>query len=317
MGAFCVVALTYLTKLVLRMPSKDKRVRSISWFFRTALPTVEGICENPRDVVLGLFRDRKHYQSISLPGLDNVTFSVPAAASEGNYGNIVCGFIRGTGANVIAENAVQEWLPGPDSSEIHFEWTPIRGRFKKHPLITEFFSEIASNLTTRIDYIEAAPKPDKQMGRPRLMSHNSSIESNESGSASNQLMTMIDPSIQSLLPIGSSTTLLEQQTQRAPERDSSIDNSSTQEKHSSISLGSATSARGFQARLDLIAELKATRKEAENAKKAAAKKDEQLKELKAALRRLTRKKKSAVRGMTLTHSDGTTSRLHNVRNVFR
>ena len=86
------------------MPSKCYRVRSLSWFFRTTIPTVDGISENPRDLVLGLFRDREQFQSISLPGLDTVTFSVAAAAASAD-GHVVCGFIRGT--NVIPVNAVR------------------------------------------------------------------------------------------------------------------------------------------------------------------------------------------------------------------
>ena len=62
-------------------------------------------------------------------------------------------------------------------------------------------------------------------------------------------------------------------------------------------------------------------KESEEAKqlmtKTNAKKDAKYKELKDAMRRMTRRKKSSARGMTLTHSDGITSRLHNERNVFR
>ena len=71
-------------RLIRRMPSKCYRVRSLSWFFRTTIPTVEGISENPRDVVLGLFRDREQFQSISLPGLDTVTFSVASASADGH-----------------------------------------------------------------------------------------------------------------------------------------------------------------------------------------------------------------------------------------
>ena len=166
-------------------------------------------------------------------------------------------------------------------------------------------------MATRIDYIQPAPK--KKVGRPRLMNDGSSIES---GSSSIPSMNPIEPSLDS---------------------SSNIEASSAQEQ-SSVSLGSATSAQDLHARMQLLTELKAARKAAENAEKAqkeaqkereemrkaaekakkeTAKKDEKLKELKAALRRLTRKKKSAARGMTLTHSDGTTSRLHNVRNVFR
>ena len=59
------------------------------------------------------------------------------------------------------------------------------------------------------------------------------------------------------------------------------------------------------------------RAEAKKAEQATEKMDEKLKKLQDKVKRLTQKTKSAARGMTLTHSDGTTSRLHNVRNVFR
>ena len=49
--------------------------------------------------------------------------------------------------------------------EFEIKWTPIHGRFEKNELIQKFNSEIAMNLTTRIDYIEGAPM--KQLGRPR------------------------------------------------------------------------------------------------------------------------------------------------------
>ena len=150
------------------MPSKDNSVKSLSWFFRAAIPIVEGICENPRDVVLVTFRDAT--VSNSLPVLDTVFFPDPAASD----GNVVCGFIRG-GSNLIVERPVREWLPGPDSSGIYFEWTPIHGCFEKHELIKTIFSEIASDLTTRIDYIETAKKPKKRMGRPRLMNDGFSL----------------------------------------------------------------------------------------------------------------------------------------------
>ena len=88
---------------------------------------------------------------------------------------------------MIAENAVRECLPGPDSSGVHFKWKPIHGRFEKNGLIQKFNSEIARNLTTRIDYIEVAPK--KQMGRPR---HGCG---SESGSASNPSTNRIEPAL--------------------------------------------------------------------------------------------------------------------------
>ena len=104
--------------------SKDKRVRSCSWYFRADTRFVDG---SPRDAVLGLFRDRELYRSISLPGLHTVTFSVPVT-SDGNSVTIsVCGFIRSD--SVVAESAVVDWLLGPDSSvDIEFVWTPIHGR---------------------------------------------------------------------------------------------------------------------------------------------------------------------------------------------
>ena len=137
--------------------SKDKRVRSCSWFFRADTRSVDG---SPRDVVLGLFQNRELYRSISLPGLHTVTFSVPITSD----GNLVCGFIRSD--SVVAESAVVDWLPGPDSSvDIEFVWTPIHGRLWKSDLIKTFISNIESNLTTRFDFIEPATK--KPVGRPR------------------------------------------------------------------------------------------------------------------------------------------------------
>ena len=175
--------------------------------------------------------------------------------------------------------------------------------------------------------------------------------------ASNQSTNPIEPSLQSSLPIlhasslldGPPSTLLQQQAQQSPLCESNIENASAQDARSSVSIGSATSAPSFNHRITLLAELKAAQKEAaqarkkiEDAEKVAAeaekvaaqaqkeseeakqlmtktnaKKDAKYKALKDAIRRMTRRKKSSARGMTLTHSDGTTSRLHNVRNVFR
>ena len=163
--------------------------------------------------VLGLLRDRKQYQSISLSCLHTVTFSVPAEHAACSEGIVVCGFARGT--NVIAESAVREWLPGPeDTSGILFEWTPIHGRFEKHEIIKAFFSQIASNMSTRIDYIEAAPR--KQVGRPRLIDDGSSVQS---GSSSNPSTNPLESSFQSSLPICSSSTLLQPQMQQTPQDD--------------------------------------------------------------------------------------------------
>ena len=387
------------------MPSKDKRDKSRSWFFRSAIPTAEGMC---KEFVIGLFRGREQYQSISLPCLHTVTFSVPAQHAASSDGNVVCGFVRGT--YQIAESAVREWLPGrEDTSGIHFEWTPIHGRFEQHELIKTLFSEIESNLTTRVDYVDEAPK--KKMGRPRLTTHCSTVQSSSSSNpsmeggsstslqpqtlsaletlplteimqgnhlrtlrdadvcvrrlghelhllerqclsdvvdarlllrdllricalqdhilttadslpreesislrskvikaaamqlatrifrlhawlssrpvlssvldfdepASNQSTNPIEPSLQSSLPIHAS--LLREQTQQAQEDESAsnMDNSSTQEKRSSVSLGSATSALGFQARLDLDAQMKLAQKERDAAEKAKKELDYQIK----------------------------------------
>ena len=145
------------------MPSKETRVRSRAWRFRTTIPA--GISENLGEFVLGIFRSCEQYRLISLPCLHTIPFSV-AAERDASFAvsSDVCGFVRGS--NVIAESAVTEWLPGnEDTSGVKIEWTPIHGRFKKNGLIQKFNSEIARNLTTRIDYIEVAPK--QQMGRPR------------------------------------------------------------------------------------------------------------------------------------------------------
>ena len=169
---------------------KDKRARSYAWFFRTAVPT--GISQNLSDFVFGLFRCREQYRLISLPCLHTVSFSVAAERADSftasSDANVVCGFVRGS--TVIAESAVTEWLQGnEDTSGAKIEWTPINGRFEKNEIIQIFKSEIARNLTTRIDYIEVSP--NKQMGRP---SHGCG---SESGSASNPSTNRIEPALQS------------------------------------------------------------------------------------------------------------------------
>ncbi len=69
----------------------------------------------------------------------------------------MCRFIRSD--SVVAESAVVDWLPGPDSSvDIEFVWTPIHGRLGKSDLIKMFFSDVESNLTNRFDFIEPATK---------------------------------------------------------------------------------------------------------------------------------------------------------------
>ena len=111
------------------MPFKDERVKSLSWFFRFAIPP--GISENLGEFVLGIFRGCEQYRLISLPCLHTVSFSVAAerAASftASSDPNVVCGFVRGS--TVIAENAVTEWLAeNEDTSGA----TPINGRFEKN-----------------------------------------------------------------------------------------------------------------------------------------------------------------------------------------
>jgi hypothetical protein len=192
---------------------KDYRERSYAWFFKTAVPT--GIFENIGGFVLGLFRGCEQYRLTALPCLHAVSFSIPAhppaSTAASSDAHVVCGFVRGSTA--IAESAVTEWLPGnEDTSGVQVEWTPIHGRFEKNELIQKFNSEIAMNLTTRIDYIEGAPM--KQLGRPRhgcgSVSGSASspstnrIESFESGSSSNSFMNPVESSLQSsstLLPI--------------------------------------------------------------------------------------------------------------------
>ena len=339
--------------------SKDKRVRSCSWFFRADTRSVEG---SPRDVVLGLFQNRELYRSISLPGLHTVTFSVPITSD----GNLVCGFIRSD--SVVAESAVVDWLPGPDSSvDIEFVWTPIHGRLWKSDLIKTFISNIESNLTTRFDFIEPATK--KPVGRPhgpRLAgisgSASSSIGSEQSSSRSEQSIQSSPPIGSSLPAASSSATLLPppprphseseldwEACSNAPNAASSIQgsNSSIQGITSDTSLGSAASAGELALHAALLAERKEREKlaaEAEKAKHELEKEREERRKEKEKLiadaeqfmkeseeqrqmnekkihklsntvRRLSRKK--TLGGMTLTHSDGTTTKLHNVSNVHR
>ncbi len=106
------------------MPAKDKRVKSRSWHFRTAIPA--RISEILGDFVLGLFRSRREqHELISLPGLHTVSFSVPAQPATSSDSNVVSGFVHGP--KLIAESAVKEWLPGlEDTTGIKFKWEPIR-----------------------------------------------------------------------------------------------------------------------------------------------------------------------------------------------
>ncbi len=114
------------------MPSKNYRVRYFSWFFR-AIPTVEGIC-------------------IKSTRCTSWTFSAPRTVSTAWSGNCYvfrscCFFFRRkcsvwfhpwdwkSGTNVIPVTAVREWLSGPDSNGINFEWTLIRGFFETNGLI--------------------------------------------------------------------------------------------------------------------------------------------------------------------------------------
>ena len=130
------------------MPAKDKRFKSRAWRFRTAIPA--GISENLGDLVLGLFRGRREqHELISLPDLHTVSFSVPAQPAASSDAIAVSGFVHGP--KLIAESAVKEWLSGPeDTTGIKFEWEPIRGSFKKNAFVINYFSEIASGLTTTI-----------------------------------------------------------------------------------------------------------------------------------------------------------------------
>ena len=309
------------------MPYKDKRVKSLSWFFRFAIPT--GISENLGEFVLGIFQGCEQYRLISLPCLHTVSFSVAAerAASfnASSDPNVVSGFVRGS--TVIAENAVTEWLPGnEDTSGAKIEWTPIHGRFEKNELIQKFNSDIARNLTTRIDYIEAAPR--KQMERPR---HGCGSESGSASNAStnrtsNPSMNPVESSLQSSIESSSTSNV-------------DIDAASASDLQSS--LGSATSARDLHERRILMAELQAARQAAARAEiafkelqmdreKAQREREQwerdrekereesrtELKEVKASLRKLTRKQ-TASKAVTLRHGDGTTTKLHNVSSVFR
>ena len=159
-----------------------------------------GISENIGYFILGLFRGREQLQSISFPGLHTVTFSVPSNSQRAvsSNANVVCGFVRGR--SVIAENAVTDWLPGPDTSEIKFEWKPIHGSLKKNDLIISFFSAISSGLTTRMNYVDSAPKT--KLGGPRRMD-GTSLDSFESGCSSNPSMSQVKSSLQSSHPIES------------------------------------------------------------------------------------------------------------------
>ena len=163
------------------MPSKDTRVKSRAWRFSTTIPA--GISENLGDLVLGLLRGRREqHELISLPGLHTVSFSVPAHHAASSDANVVRGFFHGP--KLIAESAVKEWLPGPeDTTGIKFEWEPIRGSLKKDAFVINYFSEIASGLTTRICYVDSAP--NTKNGRPRSIDHGTSLDSFESGGSSN------------------------------------------------------------------------------------------------------------------------------------
>jgi len=143
-------------------------------------------------------------------------------------------------------------------------------------------------------------------------------------------MNPVESSLQSSLSIESSST-------------SNFDAASAHDFQSS--LGSATSARDLHERRILMAELQAARQaaaaEQQAARQAAARAEialkelqrereqwerdrekereesrTELKEVKASLRRLTRKQ-TASKAVTLRHGDGTTTKLHNVSSVFR
>ena len=102
-----------------------------------------------------------------MSGLHTVTFSVPSSSQRAvsSDAKVVCGFVRAR--FVFAENAVTNWLPGPDTSEIKFEWKPIHGSFEKNDLIISVFSAVSSGLTTRMNYVDSAPKT--KIGGPRRM----------------------------------------------------------------------------------------------------------------------------------------------------
>ena len=334
------------------MPSKETRVRSRAWRFRTTIPA--GISENLGDLFLGLLRGRREqHELISLPGLHTVSFSVPAHHDASSDANVVCGFFHGP--NLIAESAVKEWLPGPeDTTGIKFEWEPIRGSLKKDAFVINYFSEIASGLTTRICYVDSAP--NTKYGRPRSIDHGTSLDSFESGGSSNPSINPVESSLQSSLPIESSST-------------SNVDIEAASASGVQSSLGSATSARDLQERRILMAEIQAARQAAARAeialkelqmerekaqrerekaqrerekaqreqeqarmerKKAQREREQwerdrakereedrmELREVKASLRKLTRKQKTS-NAVTLRHGDGTTTKLHNVSCVFR
>ena len=249
------------------MPSKETRVRSRAWRFRTTIPA--GISENLGDLFLGLLRGRREqHELISLPGLHTVSFSVPAHHDASSDANVVCGFFHGL--NLIAESAVKEWLPGPeDTTGIKFEWEPIRGRLKKDAFVINYFSEIASGLTTRICYVDSAP--NTKNGRPRSIDHGTSLDSFESGGSSNPSMNPVESSLQSSLPIESSST-------------SNVDAASAHDVQSS--LGSATSARDLHERRILMAELQAARQ-------AAARAEIALKELQMEQEKAQREREQA------------------------
>jgi hypothetical protein len=139
-------------------------------------------------------------------------------------------------------------------------------------------------------------------------------------------MNPVESSLQSSLSIESSST-------------SNVDAASAHNVQSS--LGSATSARDLHGRRILMAELQAARPAAARAEiahkelqmereKARIEREQwerdremereemraELKEVKASLRRLTRKQKAS-KAVTLRHSDGSTTKLHNVSSVFR
>ena len=66
------------------MPYKDKRVKSLSWFFRFAIPT--GISENLGEFVLGTAAGTASETAVAMPAGD----AAVAAPADLSFFNVLC-----------------------------------------------------------------------------------------------------------------------------------------------------------------------------------------------------------------------------------